>query len=221
VLHRLYRERLCFQKYINLTFYVMDNHWVKIIFWLAFVCYTIPIYNYLLWLYEETKLDGVNYIQYARQIIVIIAFSLLSYNSLIHAIEIQKEDTVSFDNLHDINYVTSTPANIGYFLMAIYTFTYVFPARDYSSPDIFLWLSIIGYLCLASRNNIGLYLIFISYLQVLVYHSWSSTDRFGILSKFGLVLYFGTYMSRHIMLSIKKKNFQMYSTYTYKKSKDD
>lgn len=189
----------------------MDQLWIKIIFYLAFVCYTLPIYNYTTWLIENITTKRNDRI--ISNLLMLAALILLSINSGYHAIKTEKAKKIE---LYDIEYVTTFPANIGYILYAVNSayLVYLYYNKDKSYYYYLYFVAIVSNLLLAAKNNLGLYLSFFFYLISVFHMHNTETDRIGLVTKYGLLFYFGTYVYRHFMQSIKNKQFKFYPNST-------
>ena len=172
------------------------------------------------WFIDNIKNQRFNY-RIVSNISMISALSILSFVYARHLYNyfIIKVDKIS---LQDINYVVSPPANYGYMLLALNSLFLIYVGHAHTDAIYYMYLiSAIGYILLASGNYIGLYLCTLYYICSIMYMYDTSTDRIGLVTKFGLLIYFGTHLSRHVMNTIKTGTFKMYSPKYNQKTKNN
>lgn len=176
----------------------MDINLTKFLFWFGFVVYLLLALLYINYIRLDI-IDGVYTSKFYYKFIITIGFLLLSINSIQSAIK-QEKTNINMIYKYDLSNV---PSYIGFTLLTLY-FCLIFN----KSNHIFYILAPIGYMFLASKQHIGLYLVMLFYLISLGYHilDFANTDYFVMMTKILLCVYYGIYIYANIIKNIKNKN---------------
>ena len=179
----------------------MNHIWIKIIFWVAFLCYAIPglIYTSKLAYYIEIN-DILQLLSYSILSCAFLAFSVYTFENALDKSIHDKElaNTVS---------LYKSPARLGYALMTLSFLITIAVSYRKGEPLYFQRvIAITAYLCLALKIDAGIFLVIAFYcLSLWLAVRVNFTDKIYAASKAGLIVYYATYAYIVIQEKLGKK----------------
>jgi len=179
----------------------MNHIWVKIIFWVAFLCYAIPgiIYTSKIAYYIETN-DILQLLSYSVLSCAFLAFSVYTFeNSL--------DKSIHDNDLDNTRTLYKSPARLGYALMVLSFLITIAVSYKKGEPLYFQRIvAITAYLCLALKVDAGIFLVIAFYcLSLFLAVRASFADNIYAASKMGLIVYYATYVYIIIQEKLGKK----------------
>jgi hypothetical protein len=167
----------------------MNIHWIQSINWVAFLCYAVPLLIYISEIYNYIDSnDMLRVFNYSLLACAFLAFSVYTFENSI-------KYTVTPQEIESPKSLYSSPARLGYIIMTVSIVISIFLSWYNGEPLYFQRLiGVAAYVTLAAKVDIGILLMIVFYVFSLFYATkTSSKDILYALSKFGLILYFGTY----------------------------
>lgn len=170
------------QKYPNLKY-------IKTVLIIAGISYAFAFFTYSNKIIKNIGENDTYMI--VANFMLIVSFGILTYSCFKHAIKNKYSEDIS----PEFN-ILGKPGIYGYTLLSLYfILALLIPFGLYFS--YYYVLALLGYTLLAFREVSGVYLLIIFYIcsifTTFYYTKIKNIDRLALLSKVGLILYFGTY----------------------------
>jgi len=160
--------------------------YIKAVLYVAATAYSLALFTYL----NKLIRNNNNIYTTLAYILLIAAFGILTYATFKHAIY-NKPD----ENLSPTHNITSRPGIFGYSILSLYfMLALLLPFGLYF--NYYYVFALLGYTLLAFGEIAGVYLLCIFYICSIFttfYYARANIDIIGLLSKVGLIIYFGTY----------------------------
>ena len=176
----------------------MQEMVIRIAFWFAFCSYLATTLYFIIIIYR-----GENIIETYKLMTFITGFVLLT----IHAGAKLYESYTTDKYISDIDNIYDYPANIGYGITALYHCMII--AKGSPVSPFYLVIAAIGYMFLTFGQNIGVYIVVLytlfSLVKGMAVQKEKVMDRILMLTKFGFLIYFGTYAWKEIEPLVRLK----------------
>jgi len=178
-----------------------QDKYLKIVLYIAGISYALAFMTYAdKFMHGISDGNGVNIL---ANFMLIVSFGLLSYICFVHAQEKDKNSVKSAE----FN-ITSTPGRYGYMILSLYFMLALLLPFGIRFNYYYIF-ALLGYTLIAFKEISGIYLLTLFYIisiGVTFYYykeNGKKLDYFVLLSKIGLILYFGTYGYMYIMQNKK------------------
>ena len=164
--------------------------YIKAVLYVAATSYALAFFTYLNKLIRN---ESNNIYMTLAYILLLVSFGILTYATFKHAIYNNKDEDIS--PTHNI---TSRPGIFGYSILSLYfMLALLLPFGLYF--NYYYVFALLGYTLLGFGEIAGVYLLCIFYICSIittfyyVHTKHIDIDIFALLSKIGLIIYFGTY----------------------------